>query len=152
MVKQKNYKFLITVSVAVLFVLAAVALATAAVIDRGAREADTSSTSSGSQNTGDEDNKPKDMGDAATFEGEYECLPKSGPGPHTMECAFGLLADDGKHYGLDMTEIYDSPDLAPGFSYQIGDRLRVSGTLQGEPVTGHESSGTFKVQSVELAE
>src|SRR3989344_3172106 len=35
-----------------------------------------------------------------TVSGEIACLPKKGSGAQTMECAIGLKALDGRHYGL----------------------------------------------------
>lgn len=48
-----------------------------------------------------------------TVEGRYVCVPhKDADGPQTLECAFGLRADDGKYYGLDLSatnQLNDAP-------------------------------------------
>ena len=42
--------------------------------------------------------------------GTIVCLPHKGDGPHTMECAYGLRTEDGKHYSL--MHLWDkAPDL-----------------------------------------
>ncbi len=40
------------------------------------------------------------FGTIVTFKGTIVCLPHKGDGPSTMECAYGLKADNGSHYGL----------------------------------------------------
>ena len=42
--------------------------------------------------------------EAKTTEGTIVCLSKTGPGPHTMECAIGLEADAGTYMLKDMSE------------------------------------------------
>ena len=39
-----------------------------------------------------------------TITGSLGCLPHKGSGPHTMECAYGLKADDGSWYGLSLSD------------------------------------------------
>lgn len=41
---------------------------------------------------------------AKTIEGKIVCLSKTGPGPHTMECAIGLETDSGSYILKDMSE------------------------------------------------
>lgn len=87
-----------------------------------------------------------------TVEGEYVCLPKEGPGPHTMECALGIHADDDEYFQLNTLRLYDDTE-SPGFDYQIGDRLRVSGEF--DPAGANDiyiSEGIIDVESVELLE
>ena len=55
----------------------------------------------------------------ASLEGEVVCLPHVGPGPHTMECAFGLKTDAGEHYALDFNLLsleYEMPETGNRFS------------------------------------
>lgn len=87
-----------------------------------------------------------------TVEGEYVCLPKEGPGPHTMECTLGIRTDDGEYFQLNTLRLYNDTE-SPGFNYQIGDRLRVSGEF--EPAGANDiyiSEGIIDVESVELLE
>jgi hypothetical protein len=58
-----------------------------------------------------------------TLQGEYVCLPKKGDGPHTLECAFGIKADDGNHYSLSM-----NPGIA-GANVPTGSHIKVTGLL-----------------------
>jgi hypothetical protein len=52
-----------------------------------------------------------------SFTGEFVCLPhKNTDGPQTMECAFGLKADDGNYFALDFgtsTELMNQPMNTP---------------------------------------
>ncbi len=61
-----------------------------------------------------------------TLEGEYVCLPHRDQSvPVTLECAFGMRADDGSYYALDAGAIPSSVmQVLP-----IGQRVRVSGLL-----------------------
>jgi hypothetical protein len=46
--------------------------------------------------TNDLDPTPRNV----TLSGTYTCLPHLGSGPQTMECAFGLRADNGDYYAV----------------------------------------------------
>ncbi len=61
----------------------------------------------------------------ATLSGVYECLPHSESGNvQTMECAFGIKADNGNHYALSMN------DISPGLiNTEMNVRIQVTGTL-----------------------
>ena len=61
-----------------------------------------------------------------TIEGQYECLPhRDTSGPQTLECATGLLGEDGKHYALSFMALETGipTDLA------IGSRIRIEGPI-----------------------
>jgi len=80
-----------------------------------------------------------------TISGEITCLPKVGSGVQTLECAIGLLSDDGRYYGLRR----DDPDhqLSQG-----GLRVEVSGNLVAEDMTGpdgnrYDTAGIIDVTS-----
>jgi hypothetical protein len=69
-------------------------------------------------------------GATVTYEGKLACLPHKGDGPHTMECAFGLQLNDGRHLGL--------KDPAPNPTYirnPTGSRLTVTGTFINDGAT-----------------
>lgn len=83
---------------------------------------------------------------AITVEGEFVCLPKEGPGPHTAECAFGLLADDGTYYQLDFTELTSKDPTAVG-NFQTGERGRITGIYKMQEST-YVSEGVVAVESV----
>lgn len=60
-----------------------------------------------------------------TVLGQWECLPHTNQvGPQTLECAFGIKSDDGKHYGVDLALL----EIAP-VDYPTGTRIRVEGVL-----------------------
>jgi hypothetical protein len=62
-----------------------------------------------------------------TIDGTYVCLPhKNTAGPQTMECAFGLRAEDGTHYALDLTILRES-DAIPGLITE--EPVRIEGTF-----------------------
>lgn len=82
----------------------------------------------------------------ATFEGKIVCLPhKRTDGPQTLECATGLLTDDGKYYAL---HIEHPSSLAS----QAGNdkRVRITGTLSQEADDKYQNEGTIQVKSYEL--
>jgi hypothetical protein len=71
-----------------------------------------------------------------TVSGEITCLPKVGPGPHTMECAMGLKGTDGRHYGLrNLFKI----DPEHKFS-RDGLKIEVSGMLLQEEMKGPDGN------------
>lgn len=57
------------------------------------------------------------------IEGVSACLPKKGDGPQTMECALGLVTDDGVYYALDLEPLADDAVISPE------GRVRVEGTF-----------------------
>jgi hypothetical protein len=66
-----------------------------------------------------------DIPQEATITGTWECLPhKDTSGPHTLECAFGIKGDNGKHYAV-------STSLMSQYSvdFPTGARVRVQGVL-----------------------
>jgi hypothetical protein len=83
------------------------------------------------------------FGEEVSVIGEVVCLPhKDTSGPITLECAFGLLGDDGNHYGL---------ANLPGFpgAVDTGDRVRVTGVLEErERETKYDIVGTIDVADI----
>lgn len=84
-----------------------------------------------------------------TINGEITCLPKKGNGPHTMECAIGLLADDGKYYSL-----INLSEVDPDYKFSEGGlRVTVHGTLTPESKTGpdgnrYNTDGSINVKNI----
>jgi hypothetical protein len=71
---------------------------------------------------------PAPLPAAAEVVGMAECLPRRGvaPGqPTTMECAFGVKADDGTHYAVDLAGAGEGAMM----DFQTGKRVRISGTM-----------------------
>lgn len=89
-----------------------------------------------------------------TVVGYWECLPKKGPGPHTMECAFGIApqASDG-HLAVDTQLMAMAP-----IEYAVGTKVRIEGVVT--PATALSSShwqsydidGIISATSIEIVE
>ncbi len=84
-----------------------------------------------------------------TVTGETTCLPKKGASEQTLECAIGLKALDGRHYGL--KNLFK---LDPEYKFSvIGLRVEVSGIFSPEEMTGpdgnkYDAVGTIDVVSI----
>jgi membrane-bound inhibitor of C-type lysozyme len=69
---------------------------------------------------------PTNTTQQTSMSGTYVCLPhKNTSGPTTMECAFGLKADSGYYYALDMSGLSQTVTNA----LQTGQHITVIGTL-----------------------
>ncbi|HSE29480.1 MAG TPA: hypothetical protein VLA77_02765 [Candidatus Saccharimonadales bacterium] len=85
-------------------------------------------------------NKPEPQS-SISINGEIVCLPhKNSGGPTTLECAFGLLADDGRYYGL---RNYDAT------TYTTSDQVRVQGILKPETSEVYDISGIIEVVQID---
>jgi hypothetical protein len=74
--------------------------------------------------------EPTLFGTRVTFAGEIVCLPHKGnPEVTTMECAFGLKADNGSYYGI--TNMYSGSHIA---DIGVGEHVEITGILR-EPRT-----------------
>jgi hypothetical protein len=90
-----------------------------------------------------------------TLKGTWVCLPHQVTGGmETMECAYGIKTDDGKHYALDMSVVTLPNDLVA--SIQINDRVGVSGLVTPiEQISNntqwskYDVRGIIKVSSLE---
>lgn len=71
-----------------------------------------------------------------TVSGEMTCLPKTGKGAQTMECAMGLKGKDGRYYGL--KNLFQ---LDPEYKFSVGGlRVEVSGTFSPEEIKGPDGN------------
>lgn len=78
--------------------------------------------------------------------GYWECLPKKGPGPHTMECAFGIAVDqsDG-HLAINTALMSTYP-----VDFPTGSKVRVSGVIHpAEPNTSYDIDGVLWATTIE---
>ena len=95
-------------------------------------------------------NGPPSAGESITIKGEITCLPKTGPGPHTMECAIGLKGEDGNHYALKNLFVHD-----PEYRFSTtGLQVEVTGILSAEEMLGPDGNkydivGVIEVDSIE---
>lgn len=88
---------------------------------------------------------PQDGTEEISITGTIVCLPKKGPGPHTLECAYGLRADSGAHYGL--RNLFTGPWPWP---LDTGDRARITGQLLSPEVnTSYDIVGVIEVSNSE---
>lgn len=84
-----------------------------------------------------------------TVQGEITCLPKKGSGAQTLECAIGLMGQDGKYYGL-----RNLPDFDPEYKFsQTGMKVEVagtftSGTMEGPGGSTYDVVGNIEVTSI----
>lgn len=88
------------------------------------------------------DDTPHAQGEAVTKTGTFGCMSKSGDGPQTMECAFGLTLDDGTVYGLSA----DDPMLIG--TIPTNTRIELTGRLNATSNKQYDTAGTIEVQSV----
>ncbi len=101
---------------------------------------DPNSTVSSPQMPGQPDAFPSG-GVETTLSGTFDCLPhKDTSGGQTMECAFGILADDGFYYALRID------DFEMLNSFQAGQR----GTVQGlfVPVEQIDGGSIYDIHGV----
>jgi len=99
--------------------------------------------SSQDQDSGKQDDHgtSDEMGKTVTKTGTLGCLQPKGDGPHTMECAFGLTADDGRVYALRA----DDPTIFSGVGTN-DQKIEVTGTLAApEQTSKFDTAGTVRV-------
>lgn len=91
-----------------------------------------------------------------TLKGTWVCLPHqiTGDGMETMECAYGIKADDGKHYALDLSAATFPSDFMN--SLKTNDQVIVSGLVTPiEQISNntqwsmYDVRGVIKVSSLE---
>lgn len=79
-----------------------------------------------------------------TVSGEIVCLPhKDQSGPQTLECAYGLKADDGKYYGLSDLNFEHLPGLP------TGERVTIEGKFRTSVDSKYADEGTIEISEVE---
>lgn len=83
------------------------------------------------------------IGAPITLDAEIVCLPhKDTSGPTTLECAFGLKAENGSHYSFTSTESLGLEN------YQVGQTVRVDGLVYPPPETFYDIIGMIAVLSL----
>lgn len=83
-------------------------------------------------------------GEPITVQGEMVCLPhRDQTGPQTLECAFGLLAEDGTYYAL-----RDTDPTYQNVSQPMGVPVEVVGTFTAQNDTKYQSVGIIVVDSI----
>ncbi len=85
-------------------------------------DGNTNATSSSAANPIQDINAPPKR---ATLTGTYECIPHKNPGDaQTLECSFGIKAENGQHYALNLADID-----AAHMNTEMNTRIKVSGLL-----------------------
>lgn len=78
-----------------------------------------------------------------TISGEMICLPhKNTSGPQTLECAFGLKADDGNNYAL------TDPNWKFLTGVGNGTKVEITGKLTKKQDQKYDSAGLVKIESL----
>ncbi|MBX4215903.1 hypothetical protein KW797_03065 [Candidatus Parcubacteria bacterium] len=86
-----------------------------------------------------------------TMRGTLECLlHRDRSGPVTAECAFGLSAENGVHYGLDLSKV----PMVDWSGIPMGQKLSVTGTLEPADASHkkYDIEEILRVTKVEKAE
>jgi hypothetical protein len=79
---------------------------------------------------------------SVTLSGIVVCLPHKESGPHTKECAIGLMTPDRKHYALDLSRV----TMMEG-GLQVSDRMTANGVvLASDENEKYDVVGTFSIQ------
>ena len=91
----------------------------------------------------------EEMEETITVRGEIVCLPKVGDGPQTMECAFGVMDEEGLYYNLGGIS-WDAPERE---LLETGTEVEISGVLVYEEVFGpdgnpYDTVGIINVDSM----
>lgn len=85
---------------------------------------------------------------AITLKGEVLCLPhRDTRGPQTLECAYGLLGDDGNYYALRDETVGTSPSGIT--TIPTGSKVEVMGTFTRGESEIYASVGTITVDTIQ---
>lgn len=77
--------------------------------------------------------------------GEMVCLPhRDTEGPHTLECAYGLLLQSGAY----VTFVDPTKDQRFSSEVEIGDLVGVDGLLSLQPGVKYDTEGSLTVESL----
>lgn len=83
-------------------------------------------------------------GEPITVTGEFTCLPhRDTSGPQTLECAFGLLTDEGTYYAL-----RDSDPNYRNLMSPSGSKVTVVGLFTPQADTKYQSLGLIEIKTV----
>lgn len=80
-----------------------------------------------------------------TVTGEIVCLPhKDKEGPQTLECAFGIMNEEGQYYAL------SDPDMKYITTLPTGKNASVTGGLKSSPDSIYDIVGAIEITSVNI--
>ncbi len=86
--------------------------------------------------------------------GFWECLPKKGPGPHTMECAFGIAKDQSDGHLAVNTQLMSTMPV----DYAVGTKVRVEGVvtpiqaLSTDQWQSYDIDGVISATSIQIVQ
>lgn len=89
-----------------------------------------------------------------TVVGFWECLPKKGPGPHTMECAFGIAKDQSDGHLAVNTQLMSRAPV----DYPVGTKVRIEGVvtpaqmLSSDQWRSYDIDGIINATSIEIVQ
>jgi hypothetical protein len=85
-------------------------------------------------------------GKIVTRTGTFGCLVPSGDGPHTLECALGLILQDGMQYALDAENETTLGQLP------TNQAVKITGSFSKQSLqpSKYKTAGTITVTSVEI--
>lgn len=87
---------------------------------------------------------PKE-GSRMSVKGELVCLPHKDPdGPHTLECAYGFKADNGKYYALKEKD----PDHPIFADKELKKAITIEGTFASEKSDTYQQEGVITVNKI----
>jgi hypothetical protein len=127
-----------------IFIILAMVLVAAALLTSYLTDKSQSGTSDVPQSQ--TENQKESEGKSITRTGTFGCLVPSGDGPHTMECALGLILEDGTQYGL------TAEDQSTLGQIPTNRTVKVTGTFskQSDQSSKYKTAGTIIVTSVEV--
>lgn len=85
--------------------------------------------------------QPEAPAQTVTMNGKLACLPHKGDGPHTLECAVGLRANNGTFYALS-----ELPDP----TVEVDKDVEVTGVLSDKTDSIYDVAGTIEVTTVNV--
>lgn len=85
-----------------------------------------------------------------TLRGVFACLPHKGDGPSTLECAYGMKAQNGSYYALDFSDTpVSSFDLPMDTLYSVTGLLVPIEMISSNQWQSYDIRGIMKVSSYE---
>lgn len=79
---------------------------------------------------------PQSGSKPVTIHGQMTCLPKTGSGMQTLECAIGVKDEDGNYYGLE-----NLSEIDPEYNYMGTDEyVEISGLLKQKELKGPDGN------------
>lgn len=75
--------------------------------------------------------------------GVFECLPHRGDGPTTMECAFGVRADDGRYYAVNFGASAGAMER-----FMAGERMQAEGFFVPQEALSTDQWAKYDIRGI----